>query len=144
MNNISFKGFKVISLFFQTEQQDLKDNVSVNYQTLFSQESDREFMVLFKIILHAKDGTAINLDYAGFFEAEEPITQKFMDSDFPIVNAPAILYPYIRSFISTLTMNAGMPAVILPTVNFQALANQKKQVEREHFEQPLTLRAESP
>ena len=101
MNSISFKGFKVISLSFQTEQQGLEDNVSVNYQTLFSQESDREFVVIFKIALYAKDGTEIHLDYAGFFEAEEAITQDFMDSNFPVVNAPAILYPYIRSFIST-------------------------------------------
>lgn len=142
MNNISFKGFKVINLSFQTEQQGLEDNVSVNYQTLFSQESDREFMVLFKIALYAKDGTEIHLEYAGFFEAEEAITQDFMDSHFPVVNAPAILYPYIRSFVSTLTMNAGMPAVILPTVNFQALANQKKQAEQ--AELPLNTMTENP
>lgn len=142
MNSISFKGFKVISLSFQTEQQGLEDNVSVNYQTLFSQESDREFVVIFKIALYAKDGTEIHLDYAGFFEAEEAITQDFMDSNFPVVNAPAILYPYIRSFISTLTMNAGMPAVILPTVNFQALTDQKRLAEQ--TELPLNTAAKSP
>ena len=142
MNSISFKGFKVISLSFQTEQQGLEDNVSVNYQTLFSQESDREFVVIFKIALYAKDGTEIHLDYAGFFEAEEAITQDFMDSNFPVVNAPAILYPYIRSFISTLTMNAGMQAVILPTVNFQALTDQKRLAEQ--TELPLNTAAKSP
>jgi len=142
MNNISFKGFKVISLSFQTEQQGLEDNVSVNYQTLFSQESDREFMVLFKIALYTKDGTEIYLEYAGFFEADHAIKQDFMNSSFPVVNAPTILYPYIRSFVSTLTMNAGMPTVILPTVNFQALANQKKQAEQSEL--PLNPAAETP
>ena len=142
MNNISFKGFKVINLSFQTEQQGLEDNVSVNYQTLFSQESDREFMVLFKIALYTKDGTEIYLEYAGFFEADQAIKQDFMNSSFPVVNAPTILYPYIRSFVSTLTMNAGMPTVILPTVNFQALANQKKQAEQSEL--PLNPAAETP
>ncbi len=130
MNNILFKGYKVISLSLKTEQPDLNDNVSVNFQALFSQESEKDFMVLFDIKLSTKDGSLINLEYAGFFEADQLITQEFMQSDFPIVNAPAITYPYVRSFISTLTVNAGMQAIILPTVNFKEIVNHNEKTDQ--------------
>lgn len=36
-------------------------------------------------------------------------------------NASAILFPYIRAYISTLTANSGMSTVILPTMNLSSL-----------------------
>ncbi|MBZ7675074.1 preprotein translocase subunit SecB, partial [Klebsiella grimontii] len=33
-------------------------------------------------------------------------------------NAPAIAYPYVRAFVATLLLNAGLESVSLPAVNF--------------------------
>ena len=37
------------------------------------------------------------------------------------VNATAVLFPYLRAYISNLTALAGVPCVILPTINIQKL-----------------------
>lgn len=68
----------------------------------------------------------INLDceYWAFFEAETPLTQEFLEGSFTTINAPAIAYPYLRSFVTSLLANAGYPAMYLPTVNFVELAKQ--------------------
>ena len=41
-------------------------------------------------------------------------------------NAPAILFPYFRAYISTLTSLSGMQPVILPTINFARMLEQQE------------------
>ena len=38
-------------------------------------------------------------------------------------NSTAILYPYIRAFVSTLSVQANYPSIVLPTLNISALAD---------------------
>lgn len=40
-------------------------------------------------------------------------------------NSVAILFPYLRAFISTITANANIPPYILPVMNIAAMFNQK-------------------
>jgi preprotein translocase subunit SecB len=42
------------------------------------------------------------------------------------VNSIAILFPYVRAFISTLTLQANIPPLVLPTMNLVDLAGQLK------------------
>jgi preprotein translocase subunit SecB len=39
------------------------------------------------------------------------------------LNAPAILFPYVRAYLSTLTTLSGLKPVILPTMNLSNLAS---------------------
>lgn len=41
-------------------------------------------------------------------------------------NATAILYPYIRAFVSTLTVQANYPSFVLPTLNVSLLGEKLK------------------
>ena len=72
------------------------------------------------------------MEYAGLFETSEEITEDFKDGHFASVNAPTITFPYLRSFVTTFTVNAGLDPVILPTINFQALVEQSKKRECNH------------
>ena len=56
--------------------------------------------------------------FGAVFGTSEPIDEDFKESDFVKINSPAIAFPYLRSFISTLTLNAGLPPLILPAYNF--------------------------
>ena len=40
------------------------------------------------------------------------------------INAPAIMFPYIRAYISTLTALSGIDTVIVPTLNMTSLAKE--------------------
>lgn len=53
------------------------------------------------------------------------VDEAFKASSFPKVNAPAIAFPYLRSLISTITLQAGLGPVILPSINFNRLIEEK-------------------
>lgn len=62
---------------------------------------------------------AINVIIVGFFEFDSQIDNTIKENFFNI-NAPAILFPYIRAHITTLTSLSGIKPVILPTINLSA------------------------
>ena len=46
--------------------------------------------------------------------------------DFFYANSIAIIFPYIRAFISTLTLQANFVPIVLPTLNLTPLRQQLK------------------
>ena len=46
--------------------------------------------------------------------------------NFGRINGAAIIFPYIREHISSLSIKAGIPPIVLPIVNFLNSANQKQ------------------
>ena len=126
INTITFKGFKVLNLTFKTEQSGLSDSFRLGYQAQYPTDSDRDFVVRFDAEIASKAGVLIQVDYAGFFASPVPITPEFREGPFPAVNAPAITYPYLRSFITTLTANAGVQPIILPILNLRTVIKAKR------------------
>jgi preprotein translocase subunit SecB len=55
------------------------------------------------------------------FEANTTMDDAFKQSALVQVNAPAIAFPYLRSFITTVTVNAGYHSVVLPSINLTSL-----------------------
>ncbi len=120
---ITFIESKLLSLSFLTEQESLEDNFNLKFTSSFSEDEAKKFVVKFDVVLTSDNGVSISLEYVGLFETEVEITDEFQQGKFVTVNAPAIIFPYLRSFITTFTVNAGLAPVILPTINFQALAD---------------------
>lgn len=92
--------------------------------SLPEEEGTTVFAILFKLEATAilEEQLCISCEYWAFFESDSPLTQEFLSSPFTSINAPAIAYPYLRSFITHSLVNAGYPALYLPTVNFVELA----------------------
>jgi len=61
----------------------------------------------------------------GFFHYED--IEDISNTPFFTDNAPAIVYPYIRAYISTLTAQAGIPTIILPTLNLRSMTDLLRQ-----------------
>jgi preprotein translocase subunit SecB len=49
------------------------------------------------------------------------------NTPFFIHNAPAIAFPYVRAYISTLTVQSGIQSIVLPTLNLSGLSEELKQ-----------------
>ena len=97
-----------------------KDDFELAFNVSFSQENDRLFIITFKATILSSSGDyTLSIEFASFFEADQPLTDEFKNYPIPSVNAPAIAYPYFRALISTLTLNAGYEPIIIPTINFQ-------------------------
>ncbi len=76
-----------------------------------------------KLNVHVSDedrGLSVEVDACADYlidgDVEDP---KF--SNFLYLNAPAILFPYIRAYISALTALSGIPPVTLPPVNISGM-----------------------
>lgn len=63
-----------------------------------------------------KDFFDINITALGQFELSKDILEHHRKDMFVSINAPAIMFPYVRAFITTLTSNVGsvMGSVTLP------------------------------
>ena len=91
-------------------------NYDIHHESLFS--------VVFNVkLVHPEDFT-LEVEYVTYFKTSESIDEEFKASTFPSVNAPAIAFPFLRSFISTLTLNAGYNPVLLPSINFSKIKKQ--------------------
>lgn len=58
----------------------------------------------------------INIVVIGLFEFDRDIDEK-LKATFFNSSAPAILFPYLRAYVTTLTGLSGVNPVILPTLN---------------------------
>ncbi|ASS50735.1 MAG: hypothetical protein A3D31_14345 [Candidatus Fluviicola riflensis] len=65
-----------------------------------------------------KEGIAIEVDIMGLFSFEGEVEEI---KQFLCLNAPAILFPYLRSYITALTSLSGFNSIILPTMNLSGL-----------------------
>lgn len=85
---------------------------------------------LFKLILDIQiiDSAAsfnINLIALGFFEFKEVKTPETLSNYF-YTNAPALIFPYIRAYVSSITALSGLKAVNLPVMNLSSLKEDLK------------------
>ncbi|MDY4753237.1 MAG: protein-export chaperone SecB [Prevotella sp.] len=48
--------------------------------------------------------------------------------NFICINAPAIIFPYIRAYVSTLTSLSGIPTIIMPTINMESVGRQLREI----------------
>ncbi len=88
-----------------------------------AEKDEHQFAVIFEIGLANKRKTFnFKTKATAHFETSEKITADFANSPFARINAPAIAYPYIRTFISNFTLNSGYNPVMLPSFNFVEMA----------------------
>lgn len=121
-----------LSIIENEAEHKSQDGFGLDFGCAFSPEASNKFKVFFKANIDiCSTGSEIlthklNVEYSAIFELDEDVNQEFMDSMFPKVNAPAIAYPYLRAFISIILLNAGYDPIILPSINFQAIANKSQ------------------
>lgn len=103
-----------------SNEEKVKDKFSFSYGYGIDKENNA-FQIGFVVdVLNPKFELKLEMIYN--FKADTIIDEHFKDSPFIKINAPAIAFPYLRSFVSTLTMQSGYQCVILPSVNFVNLA----------------------
>ncbi|ELJ8644774.1 protein-export chaperone SecB [Vibrio cholerae] len=123
---IQLKNTRVESLNLISNDQITKDEFLLSMANGYPDKELKFFVVKFDIEVKSEHGYELQLGYVAEFETDEDVSTEFKNSQFPIVNAPAIAYPYMRSFVSLLTLNSGYETLVLPTVNFQAMAQKAK------------------
>jgi preprotein translocase subunit SecB len=120
-------------------------NASLNYEVISNQ--DKKIKVDFNPsgVYNQKNGLyKLTLDFYAFEEGkvdkENPFIRTVIIADYQFENVTsldeipvffysnsiAIIYPYIRAFVSNLSLQANMPPFILPTLNLSMLESTLK------------------
>lgn len=123
---IKLIDYKVVNLSLNAPENGLNRELASNDLKLevgqfYPDDENQIFGIGFKVAL-SQECYSINVEMRFFFRADSIITDEFKNGPFPSINAPAIAFPYLRCFLSILTMQAGYPSVMIPSVNFVEFA----------------------
>jgi preprotein translocase subunit SecB len=122
-------GFRILNIIileseFKREavidfQHQIDNNFALNTNSVKHDDSNN-YSVYLKAELKGTQGDRteffISVWMVGMFEKfGQP---EFSDEQFTSINAPAIIFPFVREHIASLAIKGGIGAILLPPVNF--------------------------
>jgi len=121
-DNLRFDGVKFYSVHFDIlgkPKENADISLDINPKILY--HSDTKFDIIYDVDLTIPDVFKLNLRSVGYFELSQEILENpNIKEQLVNTNAPAIVFPYIRSFISMFTANLGtIPSLTIPTHFFK-------------------------
>ena len=127
---LSFHGVDFPKVFFDCKDfYDKKNQIDLNIdpKVIYKEGNNKMFRILMDVNLSCKDFFKLSLIAIGTFELTENLNDD-LKKQFINANAPAIMFPYVRSFISTLTGNLGniTGALNIPTQFFNGTLKELK------------------
>jgi preprotein translocase subunit SecB len=125
ISKFQFKGFKIINSSIEIqEQKDIGEtfNLSFNPSGKLLKKEHIFRLYLETVIKDDFNALKINVVAVADYHFKNDIDKQTLKNLF-FINASAILFPYIRAYISSLTSLSGVKPITLPTMNLQALGN---------------------
>lgn len=99
------------------EKPGQKLDLQFQHKAGVNEESNKMRFEFIVNVMDSKKAVNIKVATVAFFEYDSSLTEEQKKSFF-MHNAPAILFPYVRAYISTLTAQSGIDTIVLPTINF--------------------------
>jgi preprotein translocase subunit SecB len=121
---LRFQGVDFIHIKFSTERQyDGSNSIDLNIEpkVFYPEDSNLIFKIFMDVSVHCEGFFNLNLVGIGTFEFDKEFEDDKLKKTFVNANAPAIMFPYVRSFVTTLTTNLGNVTgpLVIPTQFFQ-------------------------
>lgn len=121
---LRFHGVNFINIKFDSEQQyDGSTEIDLNIEpkVFYPANDNLFFKILMEVSLNCPEFFNLNLVGIGDFELDQQFEDAELKKSFVNANAPAIMFPYVRAFITTLTSNLGNVTgqLVIPTQLFQ-------------------------
>lgn len=121
--------FKFVGYKITRSELNLSDSVSdcaefsVGIKAKGKINSDRFYLTLDTTVCSKDKDVSANVVMVGQFLFNMEIDKEMLGGFF-CTNAPAIMFPYIRAYISTLTALSGIDTVIIPTLMMTPLRDE--------------------
>lgn len=134
MEEIKKSGFKLDAFTvskFSIERNPIPqgDSDSINltiFPSALYHKNDSTFTLFMNIELKDEnDSFSLKMEGIGNFKLRGDIEEKVLNTYF-YTNAPAIIYPYLRAYISSVTALSGLSAVNIPTMVLAGLKEELK------------------
>lgn len=114
-----FSGYKITDGHIQIDPDRIANKqLNVTFDKTAGVNDGERKMRLLLVAKIVDDNNVINIQVKaeGYFEFDGDLSEEER-SVFFNTSAPAILFPYVRAYISTLSSLSGITPVILPTLN---------------------------
>lgn len=116
-----FKNFIIAESSIKIKPETKAGSIDINLEPSgIIHEEKKLFEIHLAIHLKSDDGLIVSVKMIGFFEFTDVVNTENLGNYF-YVNAPAIIFPYLRSYISALTALSGCNTIILPPMNMSSL-----------------------
>lgn len=118
-----FEKYSVIRSVINRKSEETLESLQIGFEprgTHFKEDGRFELFLGVRIEDEGKS-LLIEVDTIATYILEGDVSEKMLQTFF-YINAPAILFPYIRAYIATLTTLSGMSPINLPTLNLTQLA----------------------
>lgn len=119
VSKFRFKDFKIYSSSIEIKEgyaEDRQLEINLNPNGNVNKENGLYEIVLDVYVCNKTKSIEIKTILKGFFEFDNDLSDEAKDNFFN-VNGPAILFPYLRAYITALTSLSGIIPIILPTIN---------------------------
>lgn len=123
-SSFQFEGFFISRSFFQLSKDTENPQLSVDFSPRgkLDLESSMFHLNMGIIISDPSDIVKIEIEATGIFKFDNFKEEEL--KPYLYQNAPAILFPYIRAYISSLTTLSGIQPIVLPTFNLSDLKDE--------------------
>lgn len=132
--SFQFENFLITKSLFELGNNSEVSDLSIGFRPSgkLDMENQMFHLELGVFISDSSEAFKVEVEALGFFKFEN--IEKEDLSSFLYHNAPALLFPYIRAYISSLTTLSGIKPIVLPTLN---LSNLKDDLEQNILETSL-------
>jgi len=125
---ISFDTIFLKEMKFQRNPKKIGSDINIDFASNISMSDDQK-QLSYELVCKVSDNEkkfALECSMMGIFssiEGEENMNLK----QFAEINAPALMFPYIRELVTTTTVRAGLRPISFPPINVIALLKEKNQ-----------------
>ena len=121
-SKFQFRGFQIIRSLIERNDKNASKKVSLDFLPKgFINKTESNFQLHLDVRIE-DENKAFKIEITAIanyvFEKKESLDAL---NKFFFINAPALLFPYLRAYISTLTNLSGFEPVNLPTLNMSML-----------------------
>lgn len=121
-SEFQFKEFKILKSFISINEdhKKFKDfNFGLDINGIYK-KSDNEFKLYLNMMIENEDcNFQCEIKSLGLFLIDTN-NEDFI-KNYLYTNAPALIFPYLRAYISTLTTQSGIDSIVLPTMNLSMI-----------------------
>lgn len=121
-SQFQFKGFQIKKSLIDINNNDDLD-LSIQFKPSgILNKKESTFVLNLGVVIKDSDKLNIEILSESFFKYSNIDDDKL--SNFLYLNAPAIMFPYLRAYISSLTALSGINPITLPTLNLSGLKSE--------------------
>lgn len=123
-----FLGYRFTKISLDFTNIDLEQELSIDISTLGTYISNLgkfELKFIFTAFNSQNEEEVVKIECISQFAFSDKIAYESIPGYF-YPNSIAIVFPYVRAFISSISVQAGIPPIVLPTYNLSVLQEELK------------------